>query len=118
MLNHFVPLRGKEFFSRLLERFVTDAVAQGRYRDVTEVIAAGVSLLKRVEAAQTEFNASLGEAEAESELLGFVTADDLHAEMIGVINKARRAINPAGHDSLKHLVARRTNAVNPDQHSR
>ena len=42
-----------------LERFATEAVAAGRYRDVSAVVAAGVSLLQRAEAARAEFNASL-----------------------------------------------------------
>jgi putative addiction module CopG family antidote len=74
-----------------LERFATEAVAAGRYRDVSAVVAAGVSLLQRAEAARAEFNASLEEAEAESERLGFLTADEVHGEMSGIIDKARRA---------------------------
>lgn len=74
-----------------LERFATEAVAAGRYRDVAAVVVAGVSLLQRAEAARAEFNASLEEAEAESERLGFLSADGVHAEMSGIIDKARRA---------------------------
>jgi putative addiction module CopG family antidote len=74
-----------------LERFAAEAVAAGRYRDVAAVVVAGVSLLQRAEAARAEFNASLEEAEAESERLGFLTADEVHAEMSGIIDKARRA---------------------------
>jgi hypothetical protein len=50
-----------------------------------------VSLLQRVEAARAEFNASLEEAEAESQRLGFLAADEVHAEMSGIIDKAHRA---------------------------
>jgi len=74
-----------------LERFATEAVAGGRYRDLSEVIAAGVSLLQQAEAAQAAFNTSLEDAEAESERLGFLTADEVHAEMAGIIDQARRA---------------------------
>jgi putative addiction module CopG family antidote len=74
-----------------LERFATEAVATGRYRDVSDVVAAGISLLQRAEAARAAFNASLEEAEVESERLGFLTVDEVHAEMIGIIEKARRA---------------------------
>ena len=33
-----------------LERFAEEAVAAGRYRDLSDVVAAGVSLLRRAEA--------------------------------------------------------------------
>jgi antitoxin ParD1/3/4 len=74
-----------------LERFATEAIATGRYRDVSEVVAAAVSLLQRAEAERAAFNASLEEAERESERLGFLTADEVHAEMTGIIDKAPRA---------------------------
>src|ERR1700719_3916083 len=67
-----------------LERFAAEAVAAGRHRDVAAVVVAGVSLLQRTEAARAEFDASLEEAEAESERLGFLTADEVHAEMSGI----------------------------------
>jgi putative addiction module CopG family antidote len=38
-----------------LARFATDAVAAGRFRDVAEVVAAGVSLLQRQEQARAAF---------------------------------------------------------------
>ena len=69
-----------------LERF-----AAGRYRDVSDVVAAGVSLRQQAEAARAAFNASLEEAEAESERLGFLTVDEVHAEMTGIIDRARQA---------------------------
>ena len=74
-----------------LERFAAEAVASGRYRDVADVVTAGLNLLQRAEAARAEFNASLEEAEAEGERLGFCTLDEVHAEMTGIIEKARRA---------------------------
>ena len=74
-----------------LERFVAEMVAAGRYRDLADVVAAGVRLLQRAETARAEFNASLEEAEAESEQFGFCTIDEVHTQMIGIIDKARRA---------------------------
>jgi putative addiction module CopG family antidote len=74
-----------------LERFASDAVAAGRYRDLSGLVAAGVSLLRQAEAARAAFDASLEEAEAESERLGFLTADEVHAEMAGTIDRVRRA---------------------------
>jgi antitoxin ParD1/3/4 len=74
-----------------LERFAAEAVATGRFRDLSEVIAAGLSLLRRQEHARAEFNASLEAAEAEGERDGFFTIDEIHAEMQGIIDEARRA---------------------------
>jgi putative addiction module CopG family antidote len=74
-----------------LERFAAEAVAAGRYRDVADVVAAGVSLLQRQEAARAEFVASLEAAEAESDREGWHTIDDVHAEMAALIDEARRA---------------------------
>jgi putative addiction module CopG family antidote len=74
-----------------LARFAEEAVAAGRYQGLAAVVAAGVSLLQRADAAQAAFNASLEAAEAESERLGFRTIDEVHAEMTGILAKARRA---------------------------
>jgi putative addiction module CopG family antidote len=74
-----------------LERFAADAVASGRYRDISEVVAAGIRLLQRQEDARAAFVASLAEAEAESEQRGFCTLEDVEAEMRGIIGEARRA---------------------------
>ena len=48
-----------------LERFAAEAVASGRYRDVSDVVAAGVSLLRRQEQARAELLASVLAAKAE-----------------------------------------------------
>lgn len=74
-----------------LERFAAEAIAAGRFRDLSDVVAAGVGLLRRQEQARAEFVASLAEAEAESERDVFHTIDDVHAEMAAVIAHARRA---------------------------
>ena len=74
-----------------LESFAAGAVASGRYRDLSEVLAAGVRLLQRQETARAAFVASLEGAAAESERLGFGTLKDIAAEMTGIIGEARRA---------------------------
>jgi antitoxin ParD1/3/4 len=61
-----------------LERFAAEAIATGRYRDLSEVVAAGVSLLRRQERARTDFIASLEAAEAERE--GWHSLDEVMAE--------------------------------------
>lgn len=54
-----------------LESFVAAAVAQGRYRDASEVVRAGVRLLQRAEAERGDLIASLEQAAAEGERDGF-----------------------------------------------
>lgn len=68
-----------------LERFAAEAVASGRYRDVAEVVAAGVSLLQRQEQAREELLASVLAAEEEAERDGYLTGDE-------VVERARATI--------------------------
>jgi antitoxin ParD1/3/4 len=72
-----------------LERFAAEAVAAGRYRNLDEVIAAGVSLLQRQEDARAALLASVLAAEAEAERDGYLTGDDLLARV--ELRLARRA---------------------------
>ena len=58
-----------------LERFATEAVAAGRYRDVSHVLAAGVSLLRQAEAEAAVFVTSLEAARAEAERDGWVSLE-------------------------------------------
>ncbi len=60
-----------------LERFAAEAVAAGRYRDVAEVVAAGVSLLQHGEAERERFIRSLESAEAEAEREGWHSLEDV-----------------------------------------
>ena len=63
---------------------------QARYRDVAEVVAAGVRLLQRAEVEVAEFVASLEAARAEGERDGFVTIDELAAELDAIIAEGTR----------------------------
>lgn len=74
-----------------LERFATEAVAAGRYRDVADVLAAGVRLLQQAEAEVAAFVASLEEAQAEGAREGFFAADDVHREMSTMLDEMARA---------------------------
>ena len=60
-----------------LERFADEVIAKGRFRDVDEVVRAGVSLLQRAEAERAAFEASLDSAIAEGERDGFLTLDEV-----------------------------------------
>ncbi len=73
-----------------LERFAAEAVAAGRYRDLSEVVAAGVSLLQRAEAARATLLASVMAAQEKGDRTGYLTADDLVARV-----EARLAGRPA-----------------------
>ncbi len=64
-----------------LERFAAEAVASGRYRDLSEVVAAGVSLLQRTEAARATLLASVTAAQEEGDRAGYLSADDLVARV-------------------------------------
>ena len=68
------------------ERFVADAVAQGRYRDASEVVQASLALLRSARL----FIASLQEAEAESEREGSLKIEDVHREMSDLIDELAR----------------------------
>ena len=64
-----------------LERFAAEALATGRYRDLSELVAAGVSLLQRQEQARAELLASVLAAEEEAEREGCVTGDEMVARV-------------------------------------
>jgi len=70
-----------------LERFAEQAVASGRYRDMSDALAAGLRLLRRQEQARAAFNASLEAAEAEGEREGFFTIDEVHREINDLIDE-------------------------------
>jgi putative addiction module CopG family antidote len=61
-----------------LEQFAEDAVAAGRFRDVSAVVAAGMRLLRRQEQARADFAASVGAAEAAGD--GWHSLDEVLAE--------------------------------------
>jgi antitoxin ParD1/3/4 len=64
-----------------LEQFANQAVAQGRFQNVEEVVTAALRLLQRAETARAAFEASLDEAIAESEREGFLTIEESTADI-------------------------------------
>jgi len=74
-----------------LERFAEAAVAAGRFRDVSAVLAAGVSLLQRQEQARAALLASVLAAEAEADRDGYLTADDMMARVEARLAQRRAA---------------------------
>jgi len=76
-----------------LERFAEEAVAAGRFRDVSAVVAAGVSLLQHQEQARAELLASVLAAKEESDRDGYLTGDEV-AERVRatIVRRANAAV--------------------------
>lgn len=74
-----------------LESFASDAVADGRYRDPAEVVAAALRLSQRVERERDAFLRSREEAEAEADRDGWCCFDEVLAEADQTIAEKRNA---------------------------
>ena len=74
-----------------LEQFAEQAVATGRFRNVSEVVAAGVSLLQRQEQARAELLASVLAAKEESDRQGYLTGDEVAARVRATIARKTTA---------------------------
>jgi putative addiction module CopG family antidote len=68
-----------------LQRFAAEAVAAGRYRDISELVAAGIAMLRRTEDARARLLESVQAAERDGETNGFLTLDELMADASAVI---------------------------------
>lgn len=75
-----------------LEQFAAEAVASGRYRDRADLVAAGVSLLQRQEAARAELLGTVLSAKEEGNRDGYLTGDEVAARVRATI--ARRSNAP------------------------
>ena len=64
-----------------LERVAAEALTSDRYRDLSAVMAAGVRMLQRPEAARAALLASVVAAQEEGDRAGYLTADDLVAHV-------------------------------------
>jgi putative addiction module CopG family antidote len=74
-----------------LERFAVEAVAAGRYRDMSHALAAGLRLLQEAEAELAAFVASLEAAREESNRDGWHSLDEAMAEADQIIAAKRNA---------------------------
>ncbi len=74
-----------------LEQFAAEAVAAGRYRDVSEVVATGLGLVRRLEAERAAFVKTLEDAEAEADRDGWSSLEDVMAEAKMIIAGKRDA---------------------------
>ncbi len=76
-----------------LESFATEAIAQGRYRDVADVVRSGVDLLRQRDAARAKLLTSVLAAQAVGDREGYLTGDEVAERVRGTI--ARRSTTPA-----------------------
>jgi putative addiction module CopG family antidote len=75
-----------------LEHFAEDiGVAKGRFRNVAEVVRAGMTLLRRAEAERAKFVVSLDGAIAEGERDGFLTVDEVMRDADALLEEMIRA---------------------------
>jgi putative addiction module CopG family antidote len=78
-----------------LEHFADEAVATGRFRDVGEVVRAGVSLLQRLEQRReqqrAELLASIVTAEEDGVQNGFLTLDTVMRDADALIEEMARS---------------------------
>jgi antitoxin ParD1/3/4 len=72
-----------------LERFALSCVASGRFNNVSEVVRSGLRLLQDAEQRQAAFVTSLEAAVAEGERDGFLTTDEVEADVRAVIEAVR-----------------------------
>ncbi|HUZ12786.1 MAG TPA: type II toxin-antitoxin system ParD family antitoxin [Caulobacteraceae bacterium] len=71
-----------------LERFAREVVAEGRYNNVSEVVRQGLRLVQEAEERRRRFTASLDEAMAEAERDGYVTLEEVLADIDSIIAAA------------------------------
>jgi|UniRef100_B0T580 antitoxin ParD1/3/4 len=74
-----------------LEKFAQDCIAEGRYDDVSDVVNSGLRLLQAQEERRRLLNASIDEAIAEADRDGYVTMEQVMAEMDAIIEAAEAA---------------------------
>ncbi len=73
-----------------LEKFARECVADGRYSNVSEVVRSGLRLLQEYEGQRQQFEASLREAEDESEREGSRTIAEVAAEARAIVRSRHK----------------------------
>jgi antitoxin ParD1/3/4 len=69
-----------------LQRFAQSCVASGRFNNVSEVVSSGLRMLQDAEERRAAFVASLEAAVGDGERDGFLTAEEVGAEVQAAIN--------------------------------
>ena len=77
--------------SSAFEKFAEDCVAQGRFDGVSEVVDAAMHLLQDQEKKRQAFIQSLKDAEEEAERDGYVTMEEVMADIDAIIDAAEAA---------------------------
>ena len=72
-----------------LERFARECVAEGRYNNVSEVVRAALRMLQEWEQQRRQFTAMLDQAVAEADRDGTFTAEEVLAELDGIIDAVK-----------------------------
>ena len=78
-----------------LERFARECVSEGRYNNVSEVVRSAMRLLQEQEELRRELTRSLREAEDESDREGWLTIEEVAAEMDAIIDAAEAKASAA-----------------------
>lgn len=73
-----------------LERFARECVETGRYNNVSEVMRAALRMLQEREERRRDFNAMLREVEAEANREGWISHDQVMAEVDAIIEAAEK----------------------------
>jgi putative addiction module CopG family antidote len=68
-----------------LEKFAEDSVAEGRFASISDVVASGLRFLQAREEQRLAFVQSLKDAEEESERDGYVTLEEVMADIDAII---------------------------------
>jgi putative addiction module CopG family antidote len=68
-----------------LEQFAAEAVAAGRYRDFSHVVAAGIGILRRTEEGRIHLLQSVQAAERNAEQNGFLTIEEVMDDADAVV---------------------------------
>ena len=72
-----------------LERFAHSCVENGRYNNVSEVVRSALRLLQEQEERRKAFADMIAETRAEAERDGYVTIEELDAELKAIIDGER-----------------------------
>jgi antitoxin ParD1/3/4 len=74
-----------------LEKFAQDSVVEGRFESVNDVVASGLRFLQAREEQRLAFVQSLKDAEDEAERDGYVTLEEVMADIDAIIEAAEPA---------------------------
>ena len=73
-----------------LERFAQECVAEGDYQDGSDVVRSGLRLLRERQEARRAFEATLREVEEEADREGWLSTEEVMADLDAVIKKHTR----------------------------